>query len=85
MPLYLYRCETCDDCFEIRHGITEKQERCQLCEATGGLVRIPQMPSFKVKKTNETKTGDLVKDYIKKNNQLLKEMKEEARNQVYED
>ena len=79
MPRYVYTCSNCDGYFQVWHGMKEMQESCQLCSESDCLTKVPQMP---LKKNN---VGDLTNDYIKQNQELLKQMKEEARNQTYED
>jgi hypothetical protein len=61
------------------------QESCQLCSESACLTKIPQMPLVKKEQNQNNNVGDITKDYIKKNQELLKEMKKEARNQIYED
>lgn len=86
MPRYVYHCHSCDDHFQIRHGMKEAQELCLNCDESGYLVRVPQIPSIKQSATAENhKTGRVTEEYIGKNQQLLKDMKKEARNQIYED
>lgn len=86
MPRYVYSCDSCKGHFQIRHGMRETQEICSLCEETGTLVRIPQIPAIKNQATTENKTvGTLTKDYIENNRELLSEMKKEARGQDYDD
>jgi len=64
----------------------ETQELCQLCDAVGRLQRIPQMPILKKPTPIETKsTGELTKEYIEQNRELLRDMKKEARNQKHDD
>ena len=86
MPRYVYRCSSCDGHFQVRHGMKEVQESCQLCEKTGHLQRIPQMPNIiKEYQKRNTSVGSLTKDYIEQNRELLQDMKREARNQEYDD
>lgn len=63
----------------------EVQESCQLCFKKTNLIRIPQMSSIKKTETGKQKVGNMTNDYIEQNQQLLKEMKKEARNQFYDD
>jgi len=63
----------------------ETQESCQLCFKTECLIRVPQMPTIKREQEQDGGVGDITKDYIEQNQTLLKQMKEEARNQTYED
>ena len=85
MPRYVYYCKSCDDHFLISHSMKERQKLCQLCNNSGHLTRVPQMP-VKIDKTIASSvTGEVTKEFIENNNKLLKEMKEEARKQVYDD
>ena len=43
------------------------------------------MPLIKKEQKQNNNVGDLTNDYIKQNQELLNEMKKEARNQTYED
>ena len=86
MPRYVYECKHCSGHFQVRHGMKETQESCQLCEEVGHLQRIPQMPILKKSAPTETKsTGKLTKEYIEQNRELLRDMKKEARNQKHDD
>ena len=85
MPRYVYNCESCGGYFKIWHGMKETQESCEICSQNTKLIRVPQIPSIKKEQIEDIKTGDLVKDYIKENQKLLKDMKKEARNQTYDD
>ena len=85
MPRYVYRCDSCNNHFQVRHGMKEMQESCQLCNAKGNLTRVPQMPFIKNDITEDSnKVGDLTKSAIEKNRELLSDMKKEARNQIYD-
>ncbi len=86
MPRYVYKCDLCGCSFQVRHGMKEVQESCQLCLESGYLTRVPQMPSIKkeIKDKNQS-TGTLTNSFIEQNRDLLREMKTEARNQEYDD
>jgi len=85
MPFYIYNCKECDSSFKVWHGMTETQKECVLCEKEGGLVRVPQIPSVVRATIEDEKIGRLTEECIGENQQLLSEMKKEARNQIYED
>jgi len=80
MPKYVYNCNTCENNFEIVHGMTEKQHDCKLCGNLDGLTRIPQMPSIQKPK----ESGHLVDEFIEKNKQTLEEMIRETKDKDYE-
>ena len=85
MPRYVYRCNSCNDHFQVRHGMKERIESCQLCQATN-LTRVPQMPIIKKETESQNQqTGTVTKDFIEQNRELLTSMKNEARSQTYDD
>ena len=85
MPRYVYHCSMCDGHFQVRHGMKETQESCQLCNESGHLQRVPQIPNIKKEQTSGNKSpGSLTKDFIEQNRELLRDMKKEARNQEYD-
>ena len=50
------------------------------------LMRVPQIPTIRPPSSDgDSKTGRLTQEKIEENQQLLKEMKKEARNQTYDD
>ena len=85
MPRYVYACSNCDGYFQVWHGMKDTQESCQLCFQNNCLTKVPQMPLIKKEQKQNSSVGDLTKDYIKQNQELLDEMKKEARKQIYED
>ena len=85
MPRYVYFCDGCGGHFQVWHGMKETQESCQLCLEGGRLTKVPQMPSIKKEQKENNNVGDITNDYIKQNQQLLNEMKKEARSQTHED
>ena len=49
-------------------------------------MRVPQIPTTRPPSSDgDSKTGRLTQEKIEENQQLLKEMKKEARNQTYDD
>ena len=86
MPCYVYHCHSCNTHFQVRHGMKEAQNKCLRCDDNGHLTRVPQIPSIVQSETVEDhKTGRVTEECIGDNQQLLRDMKEEARNQIYED
>lgn len=84
MPRYVYRCDSCFGHFQIRHGMTEKQEECTICNNVGALTRVPQMPFVINKEDKEAKVGSTTKEFIEQNKDLLNAMKKEARSTTYD-
>ena len=78
MPKYCYQCKNCEHQFEIRHSMRDRLYDCPECELAESLARIPQLIQRQVKKQENKKTGQLVKEYIEKNREVLKEQKREV-------
>ncbi len=75
MPKYCYKCPECEGEYEVRHGMTERLETCKVCEYEGVLTRIPQLTTTIKKQEQNGKVGSLVKEYIEKNKETLREEK----------
>ena len=82
MPKYAYRCSNCEDQFEVRHSMRDRLYDCIKCGVPETLVRIPQMV-FK-QTIEKDKPGQLVKEYIDDNKEVLKQQKQEASSEFYE-
>jgi len=80
MPRYYYHCDACDGEFEVRHGMSETQDKCLKCSMAGPLVRIPQLiQKQEIRKDNSTAASRVI-DTIENNRELLKQMKKERIN-----
>jgi len=80
MPRYYYHCDACDSEFEVRHGMSETQEKCLECSMAGPLIRIPQLiQKQEIRKDNSTAASRVI-DTIENNRELLKQMKKERIN-----
>ena len=85
MPKYVYKCNHCEEHFEIYHGMSETQDRCIYC-ATVDPHRVPQMPFLKRSvESKGGKVGEETKAAIEANREVLKEAKKEARRNYYDD
>jgi putative FmdB family regulatory protein len=85
MPKYVYKCNNCEEHFEIYHGMTEVHEECIHCSAKD-LIRQPQMPFIKRQTVSRgSKVGDEVKAAIEANKTVLKDIKEQAKEDYYID
>ncbi len=74
MPRYSYRCESCEEFFEISHGMKEGAPPCDCGE---DLTRIPSIPLDLKVKTTEKRTGNVVKSYIEDSKNDLKDQKKD--------
>ena len=80
MPKYTYHCYKCECTIDAWHPIKEVKTTCTSC-GDNKLVRVP--PNFTLKKKNtnskKQKVGDVVKQGIKKNQEILEQHKKESR------
>lgn len=88
MPRYRYLCEACDTHRTIVHLYTEVIEDCELCGEKACMKKMLSKPLYPdVKKgvhKNTIKVGDLTKEYIEQNRDILNTMKEEAKEKTHE-
>lgn len=60
------------------HSISSTIEACAFCDGKD-IKKLVGKPSFRIKApSQENKVGELTNDYIDKNRELLKQMKEES-------
>lgn len=80
MPQYTYKCKSCDKQWEEFYSLNETPTKCPFCEMNN-LQRIPSSVTIlaKMQEENKTRTGEIVKNYIEQNKQVLKELKQEAK------
>tara|TARA_Y100000310_G_C20304033_1_gene633133 strand:+ start:17 stop:259 length:243 start_codon:yes stop_codon:yes gene_type:complete len=79
MPKYIYKCEECEEVFEVFHSITEKLETCT-CESQGSLTRIPSIPIMLTKNNS----GKIVKEYIEDTKREVEQEKRKIKTEEYE-
>lgn len=80
MPQYAYKCKSCEKHWEEFHSINETPAKCPFCEMNN-FHRVPSYVATisKMQEENKVRTGELVKDYIEQNKQVLKELQQEAK------
>lgn len=84
MPRYRYHCEGCEEEFVAFHSFSDVKETCDLC-GSDNITKMVGKPVVIKKNQNSSKsTGALTNEYIEANRELLAEMKEEAKNGLYE-
>ena len=77
MPKYFYQCDKCKISFEIVHSIKEKLHDCVDCNVSGSLSRLPYAPLTFKTHDKGAPAGELVKRFIKENQQETKQQKKE--------
>ena len=84
MPKYCYRCNECDDTFEVIHSIVDKLRDCTNCETSGSLARIPfVIRTVQSHSSGKQKPGELVNRFIKEASEEIKIEKEEYQKEEY--
>ena len=84
MPFYWYRCEECLEEFSAFHRITESQTECLVCQVDGHLTKLITKPLNLKKGSKKAQVGDLTKEYIKANREILEQQKEEIKEDTHE-
>lgn len=88
MPRYLYECQVCETQETVFHGINETHTFCSVCELDD-VMQKQFTNSFVVKKDianlkNTKKVGEVTKEYIEKNREILKTEQQKAKSESYE-
>jgi len=84
MPKYIYRCDGCEEIFEVVHSMKNKLETCEECD--GLLIRIPSQAfinSGQKKAAINHKVGDLVRDHIEESKRELQKEQERIGSEEY--
>ncbi len=84
MPFYWYKCQECEEQFSVFHRINETQTVCVACEKEGHLIKLLTKPLHIKKMNKKTQVGDLTKEYIKANREILEQQKEETKEDIHE-
>ena len=83
MPRYVYKCSECEQLSTIFHLISEIVEECPVCLKNNTLSKQLTTPLYKNKNEQQAqKVGELTKEFIEKNKEVLK--KEKAKRENYD-
>ena len=75
MPKYVYHCSSCNETYEIIHGMNDDHDVCEICKERGTLSKVPGLiGSFRFVE-KEVKPGKIVKEYIADAKKELKQEK----------
>ena len=84
MPRYNYKCSACGAVATILHLYEEVIDQCEACEAAGTMEKLLSTPLYMNDKDTKQKIGDLTKDYIEQNREILEQEKASAKEDAYE-
>ena len=75
MPVYCYKCNNCNEEFEIKHSMSFEEQKCLFCNSED-IFKVPSL-SIIEKNYNRTtsKAGTVVDKYIKDAKEELKKEK----------
>ena len=81
MPRYRYMCEECALTFTAIHGINEVLVDCQECGASQSMRKLLSTPIIMKDdiEIKQNKIGELTKEYIEKNREVLKQFKKDLK------
>ena len=86
MPIYKYSCGNCDETTTALHLSNEKLLDCEKCQHSGSLTKMLGRPL--VYKTHNSdpaeETGEVTKQFIEENREILKQQQQEAEKKTYE-
>ncbi len=78
MPRYRYKCTECQAEATIFHLYNEEVNECLACRARDTMERLLTTPQYKNKSQGKSrKTGELTKEYIELNRELLETEKKQ--------
>jgi|TARA_Y100000310_G_scaffold78885_1_gene75558 putative FmdB family regulatory protein len=86
MPRYRYRCEGCKKEQLIFHLIKEVMTECPLCHGQNQLKKILTTPNIVTDNGSEPEeeVGEITKEYIEANREILKQQKAQAKKENYD-
>lgn len=84
MPIYSYKCTECETVVSVMHSMNDVLEFCTNCKESGTMIKLLTTPVYKTKQKKQNAVGDVTKEFIEKNKELLKQEKEKAKRETYE-
>lgn len=84
MPRYKFECSSCKHVEIVILSMDESYTDCSVCDSKNTMIK--QFDKFfsKLTNTKEQKVGNITKQYIEKNKEVLEQQKKEARSTDYE-
>ena len=84
MPVYNYKCDNCEIEISVMHSMNEKLDFCTNCQEFDTMIKLLTTPMFNTKQKHDNSVGNVTKEYIEKNRDLLEQEKEKAKRETYE-
>jgi len=85
MPRYRYKCSQCEISKAVFHMISETLSDCGECEGVGTMEKLVSTPHIKKEiPLEKDKVGEITKEYIEANREILEQQKQETKKENYE-
>jgi len=84
MPRYKFQCSKCENVQVVFLRISETLEDCEVCNSENTMIKIYDKFFSKSVSKKEQKIGNVTKEYIEKNRELLNQQKKEASSTEYD-
>ncbi len=85
MPRYRYTCQECNDERVVFHLYDEVPHvECEKCDNIESMIKMITTPYYPKKEINRGKVGDITKEFIQKNREILEEEKLKAKEDTYD-
>jgi len=85
MPRYSYQCESCDIIINVIHSIDEEYTDCAECNSKNTMKKLLSTPIIiKKHNKNNNKIGEITKEYIELNREILNSEKKLAKEETHE-
>mgnify|MGYP003110642875 CR=1 FL=1 len=75
MPRYRYKCSECETEAIVYHLYHETLDECLECRTPGAMVRQLTTPQYRKKTESVTRAGDITKEFIELNREVLNKEK----------
>ena len=84
MPIYCYKCNSCEERFEVKHSMSFNEQKCLYCES----IDIFRIPSIQTNRTNISYTdasqpGKIVNEYIESTRKELNKEKQKLKKEEF--
>ena len=85
MPRYKYRCSRCEISKVVFHAISETIDNCDECDGVDTMQKLVSTPHIKKEiPLEKDKVGEITKEHIEANREILEQQKQEAKEENYE-
>lgn len=64
MPVYCYKCNSCEEEFEVRHSMSFSDQRCIACDSKD-VFKVPSLNLDFKPQVKSPRTGKVVDEYIR--------------------